>query len=190
MNVKIHNFSEPHFNGLNNYAQLVRDGDFWATLNFSVVYLVSCLLLETVFGFALALLVNRCAAGRKYWFPFLLTPMMIAPAMVGIMYLGHMDSLTGSISYYIQSLLGITDPLLTGLLGNMVVILIDTWEWTPFIFLLVYAGLQSLSQDVYEAAKIDGTNPWQMFWKITFPLVRPALAVAMIFSFIGFDQDF
>lgn len=100
-------------------------------------------MLETVFGFALALLVNRCTAGKKFWFPFLLTPMMIAPAMVGIMYLGHFDSLTGNLAYYIQTLLGISDPLLTGVLGQIVLILIDTWQWTPFIFFVSLRGPSS-----------------------------------------------
>lgn len=190
MDVKIHNFSHPKFNGLNNYSQLLHDVNFWNTLQFSSIYLISCLLLETVLGFSLALLVNRCSMGKKYWFPFLLTPMMIAPAMVGIIYLGHMDSLTGSISYYVQNWLGIYDPLLTGALGKFVMILIDTWQWTPFIFLLVYAGLQALSQDVYEAATIDGANTWKMFWKITFPLVRPVLAVAMIFRTLDLIRTF
>lgn len=190
MDVNIHNFNEPRFNGLNNYSRLFLDVNFWSTLNFSAVYLAGCLLLETVFGFALALLVNRCTAGKKFWFPFLLTPMMIAPAMVGIMYLGHFDSLTGNLAYYIQTLLGISDPLLTGVLGQIVLILIDTWQWTPFIFLLVYAALQAVPSDVYEAATIDGANAWQMFGKITFPLVRPALAVAMIFRTLDLIRTF
>jgi ABC-type sugar transport system permease subunit len=190
MNVNIHNYDRPEFSGLTNYARLFGDVNFWSTLNFSVVYLLGCLLLETILGFALALLVNRCVLGRKIWFPLLLTPMMIAPAMVGIMYVGHLDSLTGNLSYYVQAFLGITDPLLTGVLGKIVLILIDTWQWTPFIFLLVYAGLQALSVDVYEAGKIDGANTWQMFWKITFPLVRPALAVAMIFRTLDLIRTF
>lgn len=190
MDVKIHNYGNPQFNGLSNYSNMLNDINFRSTISFSVTYLVCCLLLETILGFALALLVNRCAVGRKIWFPFLLTPMMIAPAMVGIMFLGHLDSLTGSISYYVQSYLGITDPLLSGILGQIVLILVDTWQWTPFIFLLVYAGLQALPLDVYEAATIDGTNAWQMFWKITFPLVRPALAIAMIFRTLDLVRTF
>jgi len=190
MDIKIYNYGDPKFHGLSNYAQLVQDVNFKSTISFSITYVASCLVLETLLGFALALLVNRCHAGRKFWFPFLLTPMMIAPAMVGIIYLGHLDSLTGSIAYYVKTIFGISDSLLTGKLGQFVMILIDTWQWTPFIFLLVYAGLQSLPNDVYEAAKIDGTNAWQMFWKITFPLVRPALAVAMIFRTLDLVRTF
>ncbi|MCL6444524.1 MAG: sugar ABC transporter permease [Alicyclobacillus sp.] len=190
MNAHISNFNQPTWYGIQNYVNLFNDPNFWGSIVFSVIYVAGSLVLETVFGFGLALLVNRLTWGRRGWFPFLLTPMMIAPVMVGILYLENLDHLTGSIAYYIAHWFHVNSSLLSGVIGHIVVILIDTWEWTPFMFLLLYAGLQSLPPETMEAAVMDGASPVRVFWHVIVPLMRPVLAVAVIFRTLDLVRTF
>ena len=120
----------------------------------------------------------------------MLTPLALAPAAVGYMFLLLLYDLYGIIPSLLRGL-----GLNLSLLGNKHLVLptmifIDIWEWTPFMFLILYAGMKSIPDEVYEPAMIDGASSWRMFRSITLPLLKPSMAVAVIFRIVDAFKTF
>lgn len=170
---------------LDNYARLFRDERLWFTVRNTLVYVVGGVALQYVLGFGLALLLNQEIKGRRLFRTIFLLPMMMTP--VAAAYAGRMmfnESLKSPLSFFLYKL-GLMDPTSPIMwradagLAPVTIILIDTWQWSPFIILIMLAGLQSISVEIYEAARVDGANTWKMFWRITFPLMLP-LSVTVI----------
>ena len=174
----------PEFVGLENYAYLFQDPDFrqalWNTLKFTVVSVS----LETVLGLAIALIIHSNFRGRGLVRTAILIPWAIPTVVSAKMWQWMLNDVYGVINVLVVKL---------GLLSQKVaflarpelllpsIIAVDVWKTTPFMALLLLAGLQMIPEELYEAASIDGASRWQQFWSITLPLLTPALVVALIF---------
>lgn len=181
--------------GLSNYSTVLHDPVFrsamWATLVFTVL----CVSIETVLGMCLALF---CASER----PFiriirttLIVPMVVMPVVVGIVFRLVFASDAGFLSVLSRALGGSSIEVLTSQWRSFAAIVImDVWEWTPLVFLILLAGIQSLPVEPFEAARVDGASGWRVFWDHTLPLLRPVLAVAIVLraidAFGTFDSVF
>jgi trehalose/maltose transport system permease protein len=172
------------FVGLQNYADMFQDPEFHSALINTTVFTVLSVSLELVTGMAIALALSRAFKGRGIARATALAPWALPPAIAAVMWrLMFQDQAGGGIVAYLIKSSGIyTHPILgndAALIGAAV--LVDAWKTTPFMALLLLAGLQVIPQDVYEASKVDGATSWQQFWRVTLPLVRPAMLVALLF---------
>jgi len=170
------------FVGLANFLTLLGDARFWNTGRVTLVFVVSAVALEYLLGLGVALLLNQNIRFRRFFRAAFLLPMMLTPAAVG--YVGRMlfNESMGPINDLIRHLGGPTVPWLSDpAFALPSLILVDAWEWTPFMMIVLLAGLQSLPTDVYEAARVDGAGTWQTFRQITFPLLAPtSITVVLI----------
>ena len=151
------------------------------------IYFVVVLAIELVLGMALALLLDSDEPGFGLLRALLTLTLVIPPAITGMMFLLIEDPEFGVLSYLLETLgiLDSTTPILatssTALAGVM---LADIWQWTPFIFIIVIAGLQALPKEVLEAASIDGTNWWQQIFFVKLPMIRSILLIALLMRLI------
>ena len=178
--------------GLRNYKNLVTDPDFGNAAKNSVVVVVSSVTCQLVLGTALAMFFNMRLKGSWIVRGILVLPMLINPTVVGVMWRALLNPDWGIVNYALQRI-GISP---VGWLGTIemamkTMILVDIWQWTPFVFIIVYARLQALPQDVFESVKVDGAGTWRTFRSVTLPLLAPALVFAGVFravdAFRGFD---
>lgn len=175
---------QPKFVGFENYLTLLRDPDFrqafWNTLRFTF-WSVS---LETILGLAIALIVHSNFKGRGLVRTAILIPWAIPTVVSAKMWQWMLNDIYGVVNV-IGTKLGILSTKVAFLANpNLVlpsIIAVDVWKATPFMALLLLAGLQLIPSDIYEAADIDGATKWQQFWTLTLPLLTPALVVALIF---------
>jgi multiple sugar transport system permease protein len=171
----------PHFNGLDNFVGLLSDGYFWNAIGNMVFYL-STVVVQYAIAFGLALLLNAEIKGRRFFRVVFLLPFMLSPVAVAWM-IGRsmMDLRSGPISHFMR-LLGWDDPsfFTSPWTARFTVAALDAWVWIPFMTILLLAGLQAMSKEVREAAKVDGATPWQAFWQITFPLMLPISITAIL----------
>ena len=181
--------------GLDNYRRLWSDPEFLDALWITVRFVTISVAIETVLGFALALFCAREFAGIRLLRTVLIVPMVITPVVVAIVFrliyandAGMLTALSESMGGGQVEILG--DPI-KAFIG---LIALDVWEWTPLIFLILLAGLQSLPQEPFEAAQVDGAGAWRTFVDLTLPMMRPVLAVAIVLrtidAFGTFDQVF
>jgi multiple sugar transport system permease protein len=182
---------------LQNYTRLLQDGFFLAALSHTLVYAAVALTFEFLIGLGLALLLNREMRGRALFRASLLVPLMLPPVVVGVVWRLMLNPNFGAINGTLKSL-GFNTERLTWTaspkLALMSVIAVDVWQWTPFVFLVLLAGLQAIPQEPYEAARIDGSSAWQTFRHITLPLLKPAILIALLLRTMDllrvFDQIF
>lgn len=169
------------FVGTANYARLVNDPQVWNSIRVSLVLYVLALVMEMVCGTYLAILLFRMRRLPAILRSVLISPFMVPPVVVGMMFLIILDPSVG-LANWVLGLFGIgpAEWLASPQWVIPTVALIDTWQWTPFVALIVLGGLQSLPPSVYEAARIDGAPPRTIFWRITLPLLRPTLVTALI----------
>jgi len=170
------------FVGFKNYGYLASDPTFLQAL-LNTLYLVSAAVAaELLIGFAIALLLNRPFRGKSLVFWFILLPMIVAPVVVGLAFRVLYDPTLGFINCLL-GYLGITGPewLTTASLAMPSIILIDVWQWTPFMVLLLMAGLQYIPKSIIEAARVDGANKWNLFRYITLPQMKNFIVIAVIF---------
>jgi trehalose/maltose transport system permease protein len=172
------------FVGFQNYVEMVQDPEFHSALINTTVFTVLSVSIELVLGMAIALALNRRFRGRGVARATALAPWAFPPAIAAVMWrLMFQDEVGGGIMAYLINSSGIyTHPILGSEAALVVAaVVVDVWKTTPFMALLLLAGLQVISQDVYEAARVDGATSWQQFWRVTLPLVRPAMLVALLF---------
>lgn len=146
----------------------------------TLIFVTSAVFLEFVFGFALALLLHRRVRMKNFFRSVLLTPMFITPVAVGLIFRYMLNSEFGIIPYFLKFLGLKVDFFATSPLALFSIVFIDVWQWTPFIMLLLLAGLESLPREPFEAARVDGASAWFTFRKVTVPLMRPVIVVAVI----------
>jgi len=173
------------FVGLAHFRALPGDSLFRAGIVNTLVFAIVAVLLQMVLGFGLALLTSAVVRGKVVYRTIFLLPILIPGIVIGaiwkLMYsfdFGVINTITGLFGFGPQDWLG------QGHLALASVIVVDVWHWTPFCFLLLLAGLESLPQDAYEAAAIDGANGWQRLVHITLPLMIPTLVVTFVFRMI------
>jgi len=183
------------FAGLSNFTYIFTDDLFWNAAKNTAIYTVSAVVLEFVLGMALALILSEQFAARNVFRTIFLAPMMLPPIVVAITFkILYMQQY--GIANWLLGLVGIKGMLWesgphTALFS---LILVDVWEWTPFMFLILLAGLQAIPTEPYEAAKVDGASWFQAFRHVTFPLLTPAVLIAVILRLMDtlriFDQVF
>ena len=171
----------PRFVGLDNYANLLSELRFWQVLgNTSLIVGVS-VVLQYVIGFALALALYANIPGERLFRVSFLFPMLMAPVAVALIWRMLLHSTIGPVNEFFTALGFPNLPFLTNtMMAKFSIIIVEVWQWTPFVMLLMLAGLQSLPNSIYEAARLDDASPWQQFWGITFPLLLP-LSAAVVF---------
>jgi multiple sugar transport system permease protein len=164
--------------GLGNYIDALGDAEFWRATRVTFVFTIASVLLETVLGLAMALIMHSAFKGQGLLRTVVLVPWAVLTVVTAIMWKTIFDPNLG----FVNTLLGTN----TVWLGEepqalMVMVFADVWKTAPFMALLLLAGLQVIPSEIYEAAKVDGATAWQRFRRITFPLLMPALLVALIF---------
>jgi multiple sugar transport system permease protein len=170
------------FVGLDNYRELLGDPRFWSSLGVSLTYTVSTVVLQVVIGLCLALLVYRMRRGQGLFRIIAILPVVLSPAVVGMVWRTFMLAPEFGIVDYLSVTAGLGSHNWLGdpSLALFSVIVIHTWQWTPFAFMVLLASLAALPEDIYEAARIDRATPWQSFVRITLPLLRPAIVMVII----------
>ncbi|HZD58060.1 MAG TPA: sugar ABC transporter permease [Anaerolineales bacterium] len=162
------------FVGLQNFRTLFADPRYWSTAKVTLIFVVCSVGLQYILGLGLALLLNQEIRGRRFFRVAFLVPMMLTPAAVG--YVGRMlfNESQGPINDIIQALGGPLIPWLSNSrLALPSLILLDTWEWVPFMTIVLLAGLQSLPPEVFECARVDGAGDWTTLRYITLPMLAP-----------------
>jgi multiple sugar transport system permease protein len=181
--------------GLANYAELGSNPYYGSALRNTFVFVIAAVIFEMALGFGLALLVSRLAAGRTFFLAIFLLPILIPAIVIGAIWKLMYNFDFGLFNDFVE-LLGVPrqDWLGNADLALASVVLVDIWHWTSFCFLLLLAGLESLPQDVYEAAKLDGASPWQELRHVTLPLMLPVILVTLVtrtlLAFKVFDEVF
>ena len=174
------------FIGLENYITALTDEYFLKSIVTTLQYTVVSVIAELCVGYMIAGLLNKVKKGREFFFSIIIIPMMISCVAVGMIWRLLLHPELGIVNYLIE-LLGGTGRAWYGdakyALGTL--IFIDVWQETPYMTLLILAGLVSLPKDPYEAARIEGANVFQTFQKITLPLMKPTLIVATLLRAIG-----
>jgi multiple sugar transport system permease protein len=182
---------EAHFIGLKNYDILLRDPRFYNALKLTVYFTVLAVGVETVLGVAIALLLNREFRGKDTLKTIMLLPMVATPVAIGLAWTLFYEPTVGMANYTLR-MLGL--PASKWLADQATVIpslaLVDIWEWTPMIALIVLAGLASLPSEPFEAARVDGATPLQVFRHVTLPLLAPTIMVAVVLRSIDAFKTF
>ncbi len=169
-----------------NYQRILGDPEIWQHLQKTAAFLVSTLVLQLLLGFALAWFINRKFRTHAALTTFILLPMMLSPAVVGTFW-----------TYFFQPQYGLFnqvvgvfgDPSSFSMLGDVklapwAIVLVDTWMWTPYVMLLLLAGLRSIPDYIFEAAEVDRASEWTKFWRITLPMMLPFVVLAVLFRVI------
>lgn len=167
------------FVGAGNYLLILSDGPFWNALTNTLVFVFGAVGLEFLLGLSLALLLQKMLRLQNVARSILLAPMFITPIAVGLMFRFLLDTELGVIPHYL-GLLGIDVDWFGPGMALFSIILIDVWQWTPFMLLMFLAGLEALPKAPFEAAKVDGASSWMTFWNLTLPMLRPVVLVALI----------
>ncbi|MGE0116331.1 MAG: carbohydrate ABC transporter permease [Dongiaceae bacterium] len=173
------------FVGLDNYANVLTDVDVWHRLQTTAVVVVLTVGAQMIVGFLLALLFERDFPGRRILLMLVLTPMMLSYVAVGAFFRYYYEPTFGLLSQAVRLFTGETFTPLGSPVGAMLaVVFADAWMWSPFVMLLVLAGLVSVPKYLYEAAEIDRASWWRRFTTITFPYIRSLLLLALLFRTI------
>lgn len=179
--------------GLDNWKLLIHDTRFWSTLGVTLTYFFVALVLEVALGLGIAMLLDAELPGFGILRAVLSMTLVIPPAIAGMMYMLMEDPQFGLLTWVLNSLgvLDKTTPILatsaTALAG---VLIAEVWQWTPFMVLIFLAGLRSLPSEPYEAAMIDGASSFQMFRRLTLPMMSRVLAVAVLLRGIDLFRVF
>ncbi|MBA4220486.1 sugar ABC transporter permease [Bosea sp. (in: a-proteobacteria)] len=172
---------DPKFAGLANFRKMFADGEFWNGLRLTFFLYVVSLAAQLVLGTWLGLLLARSQWARGIVRPILISPFMLPPVVVGMMAIVILDPSFGIANWLLEKIglppgLWLSDPATV----MWTVAGLDTWQWTPFVALIVMGGYLALPTDVYDAAEIDGATSWQRLRYITLPLLAPTLITAAV----------
>lgn len=175
---------------LQNYLDILVNSRFWNSLGKTLLFGGSTVIVSLLAGFGLALLFWRTSIkGERLFRSLLLLPVMLTPVVVGLTWKWLFDPMFGLVNFALR-LFGIhSGPVWLGqpVLAMTSVILVDVWQFTPFTFLVLLAGLKSLPLDLFDAARVDGASAWQTLWLVTIPLLRPIIIVVLLLrSFMAF----
>ncbi len=175
----------PKFVGLQNLITvLFHDERFWSAMRVTATLIVAGVAVQLTIGTGLALLLNRLGRWRTSLVSLFLIPVMIAPVVAGFQFRMIYHDQFGPLNYLIEQVTfghwrgfaWIADPKV----ALFSILMTDVWQWTPFLMLIVLAGLQSIPQELYEAAEVDGASSWQTFWRITAPLLLPVIIIGIL----------
>jgi multiple sugar transport system permease protein len=171
--------------GLDHYQSILSDPDIWSAMQATAHFVLWTIVLQTLLGFALAWLIDRKFRGHALWTTIILIPMMLSPAVVGNFWRFLYQPQIGLFNYLVSFVSGVP-PSSFEMIGSVTlapwsIILVDTWMWTPYVALIILAGLRSIPDYIYEAAEVDRASTWRQFWSITLPMVLPFIMLAVLF---------
>jgi multiple sugar transport system permease protein len=170
------------FVGLQNYLTMFQSEIFWITMRNTFTMVFGAVIVQFVGGFAIALLLDRELPGVGVVRTLLLLPLMVTPVVGALVWSLMLNPSTGVVTFFLKSL-GIANPpvfLGSGNLAMASIIFVDAWQWTPFVMLLLLAGLQGIPKEFYEAAELDGANFWQRLRFIVLPVLKPLIGVVLL----------
>jgi multiple sugar transport system permease protein len=173
--------------GLANYIALLGNARFWHSVWISTIFVGIAVPLQFGLGLGGALVLNQGIRFRSLIVPMLFVPSMLAPIVVAILWKIMLAGSWGLLSYNVLERFGFlerTSVLASPVWALPALILVDVWQWTPFVMLALFAGLQSLPVTPYRAAAVDGAGPLQMFRRLTLPLMAPLMAVVVLLRLI------
>lgn len=177
---------EPVFSGLTNYGRMFVDGRFWQSIWNTSIFTTFSIALELILGMGIALVLDKSFRGRGFVRTSTLIPWALPTSVMGLAWAWIFNDRFGIVNDILLNL-GLIDNNITWLgdpaRAMMAMIIADVWKTTPFIAIILLAGLQSISSDLYEAHSIDGANPVQSFTQITLPLLTPQIVIALLFRF-------
>lgn len=177
------NISETEFIAFKNYITLFYDPAFRESLSVTLTFAFTVVVAELFIGVGLALLLDRNIRGMSVLRTLFILPMMIAPVVVGLMWRYMYHPTIGTFNRTLKSM-GLEGVDWLGQNALLSVVIADIWQWTPFIFILALAALQSLPRSALEASRIDGATNWQQIWHIKLPLMMPVLIVTALLRLI------
>lgn len=170
--------------GFDNFIEVIQDHGWWVAVKNTLVFTVISVAIETVLGIAIALLVNEAIPGRGLARAAILVPWAIPVVVSTKIWEWMLNDQFGVINKLLIEL-GLIDHGIAWTANSSLimgaVIFVDVWMTTPFMVLLILAGLQLISPEIFEAAEVDGIPAWKRFWSITLPMLRPAIGVAVLF---------
>ena len=168
-----------NFVGLDNYVHVLSDPDYWTSLSATATYVLLSVSLELIIGLSLALALQSQKWFTNFTRSFLLAPMFITPIAVGLMFRFFLNDQLGAIPHFLGQL-GLSYDFFGAGRALVTLSFIDIWQWTPFMVLLLLAGLESIPKQPLEAARVDGANRFYIFRRITLPMLSPILVVAIL----------
>jgi len=184
-NYRANRVKEPDFVGFRNFERVLTDEDVWERFQTTALIVGSSVLLQLIVGFLLALLFARQFPMRRILMMLVLTPMMLSFVSVGVFFKLYYEPTFGLVSWVVNLFSDTPFALLATPEGALAgIILADAWMWSPFVMLLVLAGLVSVPKYLYEAAEIDRASSWRRFRTITFPYIKSLLLLAVLFRTI------
>jgi len=172
--------------GFTNYVRMASDPDvresLWVTIRFGF-WTIS---IEMILGVSLALLLEKPIRGASLFRTIFILPLMVSPVVVGLIWRYLFDARVGWINYYLGQWFGIEPQVWLGDadLAFFAIVLTDIWQWTPFIFIIVIAGLQALPSEVLDASRVDGANWWQQIFLVKLPMISSILVIALLMRLI------
>ena len=181
-----------HSYGLGNYRQLIHDHIFWMAFRFTIFYAVLSVIGQTLVGLGVALMANREFKGRGIFRAALLFPWMMPTVITAVVWRFMYDPNYGLFDGVLQRL-GLPHAFVwlgSPTLAVIALFLLAIWKVNSFAALVFLAGLQSIPASVYEAADVDGANPWQRFWRITMPMLKPTILVVLVLRTVEALQAF
>ncbi len=173
------------FSGWENYLSLLRDPNVYTSTGVTLTFAFTVVVLEVLLGVALALLLERPIRGMSLFRTVFILPMMVAPVVVGLIWRFMYSEQFGILNKIAKAVgIGGVPWLSSQEMALTSVIIADVWQWTPFIFILAMAALQSLPASAIEAARVDGANTWQTIWHVKLPLMMPVIIIATLLRLI------
>lgn len=179
------------FAGLDNFRALWDDEVFWKSMRVTLTFAASAVTIELVLGFAVAVLLDREMLGIGVLRTLLIVPVLISPVGMGLTWRYIFAPSYGLLNYGLQGVgLPPVDWIVSTTWALPMTVLVDVWQWTPFVTLILLSGMQSVPVEVVEAAALDGLSEWQKLWRIVIPLIRPVIAVVVLIRLIDAIRTF
>lgn len=177
---------QPVFTGIGNYSRMMGDGRFWQSIGNTTIFTAIAVSIELILGMGVALVLNQSFRGRGLARTIAILPWALPTALIGLTWTwifndqyGVLNDMLLRLHLIPEAINWLGDPTL----ALFATIAADIWKTTSFVAILLLAGLQSISEDLYEAHAIDGASPWQSFRQITLPLLMPQILIAVLFRF-------
>jgi multiple sugar transport system permease protein len=176
---------DPKFIGLGNYLAIFKDRLAISSVEFTAILVVIALPLEMLFGMGIAWLFRNLIVGERFMRSLVLLPMMVPAVVAGIAWKMLFNYNFGPLNYFL-SLFGISNISWLGdpNFARLGIIIVDLWQWTPFVFLVLYSGLQSMPAELVEAARVDGASSWAVIRYVELPILAPLIGTVLIIRLI------
>ena len=175
--------------GLENFRNILTEPNFWSSIRFTLIFALTATIIELILGFSLALLFDRVFPGKRVLFSLMLVPIMIAPSLMAVMFRLILNENIGVIPGVLEKI-GLSYSIFDQNNVFTSLIILDVIEFTAFTFLLSYSALQNMPKEIYEAASIDGASSRQTLWRVTLPMLKPALAIVFLLRILDSIRTF